>query len=346
MIYRIALYFGRLPMQTTGWTLAVLIGFECFRPLHASPVATISSLNSPVWVQQNNLKSELTNNSRLNSGDHIITGDFGHIEINLEPDIALQVLANTEIKILAEKNAQTTIADNQSDLYVLTGRVCIALASSLDADNYIKIKVGNSLLVIAQHFGEFCVHRQDGLSSIELKSGSVQVKHSSSQDLVVLGEIGTEFRVEDDGSYDWGIQDSGGILTPENNEAAKDQAQVHSQSQEEMPQLQSENKITPSSELNITKVEGKDLAVDKENITAASYTVYLFSTRSEDVAKKANLKFRAAGYSTRIKAHETEAETRYRVVVSGFKSRQSAQEFASAIAGKLGVTDTWIGKKP
>ncbi|TNF91296.1 MAG: SPOR domain-containing protein, partial [Gammaproteobacteria bacterium] len=74
------------------------------------------------------------------------------------------------------------------------------------------------------------------------------------------------------------------------------------------------------------------------------YTVYLFSTRSEEAALEANQRFQLAGHDTRIVINEKEEPIRYRIAVSGFTSRESAREFANSIVGTLGIRDTWIGR--
>ena len=79
-------------------------------------------------------------------------------------------------------------------------------------------------------------------------------------------------------------------------------------------------------------------------MSAYIYTVYLFSTRSEESAEQANRKFQKAGHATQIFASTNDSGSRYRVAVTGFESRQSAQAFSDSIVGKLGVKETWIGR--
>jgi len=74
------------------------------------------------------------------------------------------------------------------------------------------------------------------------------------------------------------------------------------------------------------------------------YTVYLFSTRSEDVAHQVNEKFNNEGYATTIITGENESLTRYRLGVTGFDTLSAAQEFSDSIVGKLEISKTWIGK--
>ena len=75
------------------------------------------------------------------------------------------------------------------------------------------------------------------------------------------------------------------------------------------------------------------------------YTLYLFSTTSEKVADEVNQKFQQAGHESRIIVASKADVTSYRIVVSGFESRQAAQQYAESITGQFGVTDTWIGRK-
>jgi cell division septation protein DedD len=82
-----------------------------------------------------------------------------------------------------------------------------------------------------------------------------------------------------------------------------------------------------------------------ENTAGYIYTVYLFSTRFEDVANRVNQKFRKAGHQSEIIVTGKDPTIRYRIAVSGFESLQSAQEYSSSVVGELGISDSWIGKE-
>jgi hypothetical protein len=84
---------------------------------------------------------------------------------------------------------------------------------------------------------------------------------------------------------------------------------------------------------------------EQDTVSAYIYTVYLFSTRSEEVAEQVNRKFQGAGHDTQIFVSGTGAESRYRIAVSGFESKQTANNFSDSIVRKLGVTGTWIGRE-
>ena len=92
-------------------------------------------------------------------------------------------------------------------------------------------------------------------------------------------------------------------------------------------------------------IKEKPVRILDKNKSERVYTVYLFSTRSEEVAIKANLKFQKANHNTQIITSNDGSVVRYRVAVSGFTSLQTAKDFSSSIIGKLGVSDTWIGKQ-
>ena len=84
--------------------------------------------------------------------------------------------------------------------------------------------------------------------------------------------------------------------------------------------------------------------VPREASTEYEYTVYLFSTRSVEIADKTNKRFQEAGYQTQIYEHDTDGVIRYRIALPGFETRLAAKEFSDLIIGKLGVSDTWVGK--
>jgi hypothetical protein len=86
----------------------------------------------------------------------------------------------------------------------------------------------------------------------------------------------------------------------------------------------------------VTETTGQD------TVPGNIYTVYLFSSRSEEVAGQVNQKFQKAGHDTQVYVGTIGAELRFRVAVSGFETRQAAKNYSDAIVGTLGVTETWI----
>ena len=89
---------------------------------------------------------------------------------------------------------------------------------------------------------------------------------------------------------------------------------------------------------------GESKAADGGKNSDQIYTVYLFSTRSEDVALQTNERFKNEGYETAIITSENESLTRYRIGVTGFETMSAAQEFSDSIVGKLDVSKPWIGR--
>lgn len=109
-----------------------------------------------------------------------------------------------------------------------------------------------------------------------------------------------------------------------------------------------ENSSTATKEM--VKNESKPVVNEKtptanENTAGYIYTVYLFSTRFEDVANQVNQKFQKAGHQSKIIVTGKDPSIRYRIAVSGFESLLSAQEYSSSVVGKLGISDSWIGKE-
>jgi len=89
---------------------------------------------------------------------------------------------------------------------------------------------------------------------------------------------------------------------------------------------------------------GESKAADGGDKSGQTYTVYLFSTRSEDVARQVNERFNNEGYATAIITSDNESLTRYRIGVAGFDTLSAAQEFSDSVVGKLDISKTWIGK--
>ena len=95
---------------------------------------------------------------------------------------------------------------------------------------------------------------------------------------------------------------------------------------------------------NKSGIVGVRRTVQVEETSDYVYTVYLFSTRSQDVANEVNQRLQKAGHSTQIYEHDSGENKRYRVVVTGFDTRQAATKYSDSVVGKLGIADTWIGR--
>ena len=76
---------------------------------------------------------------------------------------------------------------------------------------------------------------------------------------------------------------------------------------------------------------------------AGAYALYLFSSRSAEVAEAISRQLQTAGVGARVYAVDTGAEVRYRVAVPGFETRGAAETFSESVIGRFGITDAWVG---
>ena len=177
------------------------------------------------------------------------------------------------------------------------------------------------------------------MSSINLRAGSVQITNLIDPGMFILSEAGIEFRMDDEGSYQLLPSAEDATMSDMNSEpfiaeAIAKQESPEPESAETMPDIAvPEDSETVEAETDPAK-----------KASAYTYTVYLFSTRSEEVADEVNQRFQQAGHKSRILVNENDSPIRYRIAVPGFESRQSALDFADSVVGKLGIKDTWIGK--
>ena len=326
-------------MQKTVFSLIALTGIICFSQSIASSVATITALQPPVWSQRNNTKTELNSSSILKIGDHIVTGDTGRVEIQLWTSTTLQLNTNSEITIRAVKESEKEAINIQQELSITKGRACVKYMEQSTFDKKLILVVGNAMFADLQPNADICVLRNDGLSSIKLRDGSVQVTHSVDPNMIILGDTGTELHIEDNGSYKLlfpGIDDSS---TPEIEKPFTVETAIEKEFSGGSPDTVDSN-MRPAVEV----IKTESGASTQEQMSEYVYTVYLFSTRSEEIAKQVNKKFHNAGYDTEIYESKSGSESRYRIAASGFESRQAAQKFSDSIVGKHGIKTTWIGK--
>ena len=65
------------------------------------------------------------------------------------------------------------------------------------SDNYqLVVALGTTMTVTLHHEGKICVLHLDGLSSVHLQEGSIQIVHTVDSNIIVLSESGSEFQVE------------------------------------------------------------------------------------------------------------------------------------------------------
>ncbi len=342
--------------------LVLLIVVLCVHTAQASSFVTITSFKSPVWVQQSGIKSRLKPGDQWGIGDQIITGDSGEVDLQLGTGFFLQVREDSELTYLAGNNTETSPQGYLAKLSVSEGMVCIHSNSQLDTDSKLVFDLGNTLQAILQNAFDVCLKRTNGDSSVSLLRGSIEIIHFLSRHKIVLSQAGTEFRADGEGEYQFLKFSVGGDAIVENEDPPVSEELA-------VEEIQSEEMSIPLETENHNNVSGYDLELDDQDESTSSknekeekpvsvevdsgtlkirpefvYTVYLFSTRSEEVAEKTNRKFHQAGYKTNIYKHQVDEVTHFRIVLPGFESRQAAENFSQSIVGQYGVGDTWIGK--
>jgi len=326
-------------MQKTVLGLMAILALACCSMAQASPVASIAALASPAWVQREDTKIELGRNHEIDVGDHVFTGAGGLLEIQLWAGVELRVYSASEIRILAQVESGPNLSENLPVLTMQRGRICLESPPASSTGNNFELNVADLLLVAIQQYGHICVSRREGMSSINLRAGSVQITNILDPGMVVLSEAGIEFRMDDEGSYQLLPSAEDASMADMNSEPFIAEAIAKQESPSpESAETTSDTAVTEDSETIDPETDPGKKA------SGYIYTVYLFSTRSEEIANQVNERFQQAGHKTRILVNENESPIRYRIAVPGFESRQSASDFADSIVGKLGIKDTWIGK--
>jgi len=313
-----------------------LFGMSCAT---ASPdIATIDAWNSPVWLQQEDSKTGIVPNSKLKIGDTVSTGETGRIQIELWDGAILQLNSNSEITFREEKGSDASSPAVRPELYIRQGRACINYIAQIGSDGQFKVNLGDTMFATIHHLGEICVLRSSDQNYIKLRTGSVQITHSVDPNIIILSESGSEIHMQDSGSYQ--------LLFPGDDLSALEIEKpfiLETGSQEVSSTVLPEPGEAGDSALQVPPETGLATSAKSEG-SGYVYTVYLFSTRDEEVAQKANQKFQEAGHDTQIIVSTANSTIRYRVAATGFESNQAAKNFADDIVGKFGVTDTWIGR--
>jgi len=327
-------------MQNKQLVFLVLTGIICISTANASSIATVIALKSPARLLQNNTQTELGRNSILKIGDSIATGETGRVELRLWVNATLRLNSNSEITFRVGDESAITNPDRHPELYLQRGRACISYTAQSSSEKNFIVNLGDRMFAAIHLLGDICVFRRDGLSAIKLRAGSVQVTHSVNPNTMVLSETGTEFHIEDNGPYELLFPGGDDVSTLEIEKPfIVEMAIEEGDSGESLDNVDSNNTVTEVIPATGAEVTAQDTALG--NI----YTVYLFSSRSEEAAEQVNQKFHKAGHHTQVYASETDAGRRYRVAITGFVSRHAAKNFSEVIVGKLGVTETWIRKE-
>ncbi len=326
-------------MQKTLLSLVALGCLVCFSTADAASVARVTALQSSAWVEQENNKTTLGSNSDIEIGDHIITGDTGRVEMQFQSNATLRLYTNSEIRLQAKSNTDLNTRDNDPLLYVHKGKVCVDYKPQSGTQNKFELNIGKTIVTVTHHRSYICVLREDGWSFVNLRDGSVQVSHAIDPSMIILSESGTELRVKDDGSFELLKPGAADSIIPEDDKPFITETDINLATPIEISTAV-EDEIVVAKE----NVKNESEPVTPENTSGYIYTVYLFSTRSVEAANEANQRFQKAGHKSKIITSGKEPSIRYRVAVSGFETRQSAQDFSSSMIGRLGISDTWIGK--
>ncbi len=304
--------------------------------LQAAVDISISGLKGAGWLQRYEAKSELDFDSTPRAGDRLITDETGRIELRLGADTIVQVNANSEVTIAIDKSSSVK---GRPEVQVHSGRACINYTAVSDIESGLNVVVGDTLMAEINIRGDICLWRGDVLSAVRLRDGTVRITHALDRNIVVLSSIGSEYFAVDGGEFklvspgvdalvNSGIEQPFAVdVPPLADEAAGNSAQANASggAKDETARLDSESPA--------------ELAGPVE-----TFSVYLFSSRSPDAAGGVNQQFRSAGFDSQVIKVSDGSEFRYRVAVSGFPSREAAQKFADSIVGRLGISETWIGR--
>ena len=206
------------------------------------------------------------------------------------------------------------------------------------------MNMGGGLLVTIQQSAHVCADLRDGQSRLGLLSGSVQLHNQIEPSIVILSESGSEFSLNENGSYR--------LLPPSSKERiASYDEQPFITAVDTITEAEPKEATSPVSAA-VTETSSTESGSAKTSSAGAAatdsspyiFTVYLFSTRSEGGATEFAQELQGAGHDAQIIATTKDSVTRYRVAVSGFTSRQAAREYSDSIIGSFGIRDTWIGR--
>ena len=129
-------------------------------------------------------------------GRHIVTGDDTGVELQLSPGVMLNIHKRSKVVYFA--NAR----DGESvDLSLASGLTCIHSTVDPVSDGKLVIDIVERIRVTFRHPGKLCVMRTLNSASVFLWAGNVQIVHDKLENMIVLGEPGSEYRVDDNGQF-------------------------------------------------------------------------------------------------------------------------------------------------
>ncbi|UCH40692.1 MAG: hypothetical protein JSU67_03065, partial [Gammaproteobacteria bacterium] len=297
-------------MQKTVPGLVAVAAMACCAFARASTVASVIAVAQPAWIQLDDIVSELDRANDISIDDRILTGASGRAEIQLWSDVILRLYPESEIRLMPAENSAETADQITAELFLQSGKICLQSGPPTRSGRNFELNVDMRMRVTIHQSAHVCVFRREGLSYLGLLAGSVQISNSIEPGLVILSEAGIGFRLTDDGSYQ--------LLPPGSGEpVATLDVQPFITEQEIAASAEEPSQLESADETATAENETTDQSASGSSI----YTVYLFSTRSEEAALEANQRFQLAGHDTRIVINEKEEPIRYRIAVSGFTSR-------------------------
>ena len=268
------------PMQKIILILTILIGITFTSSSQAASTTRITRLEPSVWVlQKDGEKTKLNLSSQLEIGDRVVTGKNAQIEFQLQPEILIQVNANSAVTYRADKNDE---ASDQTDLAVLSvqeGMACIHSSSASNLNDKLVFKIATTMQATFRYPGKVCYIRTDDLTSILLWSGSVQIVHSILDNMIILSEQGSEFQVNDRGEYELLGFDADNTTVA--NIAASLNNNLISEKQSSMPESESVEQISsddilssdPPITASIKNDSAKEIATDGIQVPGVANTL-------------------------------------------------------------------------
>ncbi len=296
---------------------------------------SISGLKPAAWVLRSEVKSSIDFESLPVVGDRLITGETGQVELRLGADAILQINSNSEVEVAIDQDSSVK---GRPELHLHKGRACIRYTAVSEIESGLALVLGDTLFAEISIRGDVCALRRDGMSALKLRGGKVRITHAVDRNIVVLSSIGTEYFAGDKGEFR--------LISPGVDALAS--SDIEQPFAVDPPPAEDLAAGATAGEARLAENQADALGSSENGEPLAGpvevFSVYLFSSRSADAADDVNQRFRGAGFESQVVQVSDGAETRYRVAVSGFPSRRAAQNFADAIVGRLGISDTWIGR--
>lgn len=330
-------------MHTRKLTLGLIVlnGMCWFSAALAASEISITAVESPAWIMDENTKMPVAAGERITAHSRLITGNTGKLELKPGPGTNLQLGNDSEIEFIANADSETASSAPQSTVKIHRGRICVQFQAQPQASTQFRLLLGGSVSAVIQGQGQLCaVLSRDG-SRIVLVQGSLQIANSIKPTMVVMSKPGSEYRFDDTGNFELGMIEAEMAIEVSNNA----EPISGSNARDKTSGSETDRAARAATGSTSDEADGKNSPATNDMESEFIYTIYLFSTRSKKIATEVNQKLRTAGQQTLILATDSGENTQYRIAIPGFKTRQAAQDYSASIVGKYGIEDTWIGKR-